>query len=471
MEREFYLWSAGGATVSAAITPDLINRLRQAAVSEDGTEVGGILLGRHQSEDHIIIEDFEILPSEHRRGPTFTLSQADRKKLVRRLDDSHRGLLIVGCFRTHMRQGLYMDQYDQDVMSAHFAAPTDVMLLIRPRDWQAGLFVWEEGDIHRQKSYREFPFDVARLAITPLLLPEEPRSAKARWITANAAVLRIAALRPYLPTLAKVGAVAGTFALVGVLAFYAHAHSNSSRPPANAFAKIEPPLAQAPAATAVNPPFDPDLNLSGDPDEMHVKISQPQTKPSPFASSQHPASEDSQRTSPPPVKTFVPPPPAQLPTPPNVETATNIPPSVLDVVKLKPTPTQVISIVSLEPAEPGVISRSINHVPVLNLLQRHRYKAGDKFLPASPIRQVKPRLPADLQREAEYKNPVDVKVWIDDNGLVTKALVLSDSSGPEIADFAAHTALKWTFTPARLSDRPVSSEMVMHFRFEPRQDY
>ncbi|HEY3840878.1 MAG TPA: hypothetical protein VGL72_30100 [Bryobacteraceae bacterium] len=450
-----------------------MNRLRRAAITEDGTEVGGILLGRKVSDDQITIEDFESLASEHRRGLTFTLSQADRKKLIKCLEDSHHGLQIVGCFRTHMRQGLYMDQYDQEIMSGHFASPSDVMLLIRPRDWHAGIFVWEDGDIHRQKSYREFTFDAARLPITPLVLPDadpKPRR-RVRAATSESGRLPFAFSKASLPTLAKVGLVAATFGLVGVLAFYAHEHRISSPPnPADAASsKLQVPAdIQPPSPATVNPPFDPDLGTTADSDEMHVKLSEPDTRPSPFTSK--PANPEPAASTKAPLKTFVPPPPMTMPPAPPVETAANIPPSVLDVVRLKPAPPQIVSIVSLEPAEPNVVSRSINHVPVLNLLQRRKYKAGDKFSPASPVRRVNPRLPADLQN-VDYKNPIDVKVWIDDNGLVTKALVLNDRNETEVADFAAHTALKWTFTPAKLSDHPVSSEMVMHFRFEPRQAY
>ena len=128
----------------------------------------------------------------------------------------------------------------------------------------------------------------------------------------------------------------------------------------------------------------------------------------------------------------------------------------------------MVSVVSLEPSEPGVISRSINHIPVLNLLQRNKYKAGDKFSPARPVRQVRPRLPADLQGDEANTQPVDVKVWIDTSGQVTKAELLSDRTTPEVADITSNAALKWTFEPARLSDHPVSSELVMHFRFAPR---
>src|SRR5258708_2274373 len=107
MQRQQYLWTAGASTVSVAFAPDVITRLRQAAIITDAAEIGGILLGHRQSDDHIEVVDFELLPSEHRRGSTFTLSPTDRKKLVQRLRASHRGLQNVGSFRTHLRQGLY----------------------------------------------------------------------------------------------------------------------------------------------------------------------------------------------------------------------------------------------------------------------------------------------------------------------------------------------------------------------------
>ena len=138
---------------------------------------------------------------------------------------------------------------------------------------------------------------------------------------------------------------------------------------------------------------------------------------------------------------------------------------------MKPERPPVVPVVSLEPAQPGMISRSINRIPVLNLLQRQKYRAGDKFSPAKPIRQVKPRMPDEISTDTGYPPPVDVKVWIDKTGQVTKAELLSDHTETEIADIAAHAALKWTFEPARLADNPVNSEMVMHFRFTPKQRY
>jgi hypothetical protein len=102
------------------------------------------------------------------------------------------------------------------------------------------------------------------------------------------------------------------------------------------------------------------------------------------------------------------------------------------------------------------------------LLQRNKFRAGDKFSPAKPVRQVKPRIPAAVQADAGALSPIDVKVWIDKTGQVTKAELLSDHAESQVADIASNAALKWTFEPARLSDHPISSEMVLHFHFTPK---
>ena len=82
-----------------------------------------------------------------------------------------------------------------------------------------------------------------------------------------------------------------------------------------------------------------------------------------------------------------------------------------------------------------------------------------QFAPARPLREVRPRL-LDSTRHPN----VDVKVWIDDTGQVTGAELLSDDVEPEVADVASNMPLtSGALQPARLSGRPVSSEMVMHF--------
>jgi TonB family protein len=68
--------------------------------------------------------------------------------------------------------------------------------------------------------------------------------------------------------------------------------------------------------------------------------------------------------------------------------------------------------------------------------------------------------PADASAAAR---PVDVKVFIDASGNVSRAQVLT--KGGDLADVALTAARQWQFTPARKHDKPVASEIVLHFHF------
>ena len=54
------------------------------AAPHRGAETGGILLGRRE-EDRIVVEDFEPVPSDHRFGPSYRLSDNDRELLQRNI--------------------------------------------------------------------------------------------------------------------------------------------------------------------------------------------------------------------------------------------------------------------------------------------------------------------------------------------------------------------------------------------------
>ena len=58
---------------------------------------------------------------------------------------------------------------------------------------------------------------------------------------------------------------------------------------------------------------------------------------------------------------------------------------------------------------------------------------------------------------------MDVKVYIDESGNVSRAQLLTKKN--ELAGASLGAARQWQFTPARRHDKPVASEMVLHFRF------
>jgi len=100
-----------------------------------GAETGGILLGR-RDDDQIVIEDFEPVPSEHRFGPSYHLSEADRALLRETLEwfrgGAQPGLSVLGFYRSHTPQEFDLCQEDEDLMRAYFVAGEDLVLLVRP---------------------------------------------------------------------------------------------------------------------------------------------------------------------------------------------------------------------------------------------------------------------------------------------------------------------------------------------------
>ncbi|MBI1786888.1 MAG: hypothetical protein HYR60_04950 [Acidobacteria bacterium] len=134
------------------------------ALPRRGAEVGGILLGQVQpgSPATVTVEDFEPVPCEYLMGPSYNLSDKDRRAMEAALAGwQNRHLSVVGFFRSHTRKDLYLDDADIGLLARYFSSPTQVFLLIKPfatRTSQAGFFFWEDGEIHRDSSYLEFPF-------------------------------------------------------------------------------------------------------------------------------------------------------------------------------------------------------------------------------------------------------------------------------------------------------------------------
>ncbi len=75
-----------------------------AAVPRRGAETGGILLGTRDG-DRLVIEDFEPVPCEHRFGPSYRLSDADREGMAESVAwfraCAQPGLSVLGYYRSH----------------------------------------------------------------------------------------------------------------------------------------------------------------------------------------------------------------------------------------------------------------------------------------------------------------------------------------------------------------------------------
>ncbi len=165
-----------------------------AAAPHRGAETGGILLGRRE-EDRIVVEDFEPVPSEHRFGPSYRLSDTDRELLQETLDwfrgGAQPGLSVLGFYRSHTLAEFELCQEDEDLMRAHFAATEDLVLLVKPNFMGSS-----ESDfcIRRYARVAAAPPASPPPLMTwpaprPRLQPEPDRPARKRWRWYAAATL------------------------------------------------------------------------------------------------------------------------------------------------------------------------------------------------------------------------------------------------------------------------------------------
>lgn len=168
-----YVWEVPGKRLTIHVDFTVIDRLVQevmrgfGAIPRRGAEVGGVLLGSAEVGDRIIvrIEDFEVVHCEHRRGPSYLLSDSDvarfAETIARHRFTPQKSVYAVGCYRSHTRDGLCLTPEDLSQFDAYFPDVSDVFLLIKPyatKVSQAGFFFREEDGIRVDSSYLEFPF-------------------------------------------------------------------------------------------------------------------------------------------------------------------------------------------------------------------------------------------------------------------------------------------------------------------------
>lgn len=460
----FYVWKPAGKSISVHFDFAVIDALRSAILnaphSEEGRrdEIGGLLLGRVEPVQNVIVDGFELLSSEHKRGASFILSARDGEKLGTRLQwwsEHHNEREPIGFFRSHTRPGLYLDRNDQEVISRFFARPSDVALLVRPEADSScigGAFFWEDVAVHGTESYLEFPFDTRRLA------PES-------YVPAVSGSAKPALVVPFSPPrnarwrVASVGAALLLLPLLGVYAFRA----NVARAPAVHAERRDPAHARHRVMKPPERSADTDENIEGLPViEERVNVA-----PTPRSRDRRPANVPAANprsvtvTAPKTTPSIPPPPPLEGKPAVHVALAPTVSANTKMAVARPPSATVV-----LEPVDESIFRRAANRVPVISLLQRHRYKAGDHFFPAKPVRDPAPSIPRELRSKVSGVVPVDLKITVDKKGSVEETELLSKKVDPDLADLAVRTASGWDFSPARINSRPVKSEMLVHMQFQ-----
>ena len=91
------------------------------------------------------------------------------------------------------------------------------------------------------------------------------------------------------------------------------------------------------------------------------------------------------------------------------------------------------------------------------------------IVPAIPIHQAQPNVPANLRAMISSEIEVEVKVLINDAGRVLKAEPVPQRAPVSafLIGAARNAALLWRFEPAKRGGQPVQSEMILKFRLRP----
>jgi len=78
-----------------------------------------------------------------------------------------------------------------------------------------------------------------------------------------------------------------------------------------------------------------------------------------------------------------------------------------------------------------------------------------------------PSVPPAFRGPSYQSETVKLTISLDENGKITKIISQASLRFPLLVPSAEAAARKWTFKPAMMGDRPVASEIVLNFKFDP----
>jgi hypothetical protein len=115
-----------------------------------------------------------------------------------------------------------------------------------------------------------------------------------------------------------------------------------------------------------------------------------------------------------------------------------------------------------EPAKPARLLRALGKVPGLRRL-RQAPETEEGFVPAKPARTITMVLPPESRSILPDGN-MELKATVNESGGVTRVELLAPKD-EELIRLSAYAASDWTFVPARVNDKPVPSDVILHFNF------
>ena len=168
------VWEVPGKPVSVRLSLDVVSRLGMAvqegfkALPRRGLEIGGLLVGTARDAGSLTvvdIDDFEPVESEHATGPSYVLSDADRRLLKERLtarQATTRLPPVVGLYRSHSRKDFAITPEDASLFSTYCPKASDVFLLIKSNEAgppTGGFIIREGGKVLSDSPYVQFALD------------------------------------------------------------------------------------------------------------------------------------------------------------------------------------------------------------------------------------------------------------------------------------------------------------------------
>ena len=179
---DHYVWEHPGRALTICLNPEAMDSLQRAIFANidhfgRGYETGGILLGtteeQHGHKTVVVTRYHPLVPPKPRTSPApqdvKTFADALQRFKSTAGDET---LSIVGFFRSHNRNGLYLSDDDLKLIQLHFQDRDAILMLIKTlpmRACTAGFFFRDEGG----RIQTEFP--AIEIPLSPVGLPARGR--------------------------------------------------------------------------------------------------------------------------------------------------------------------------------------------------------------------------------------------------------------------------------------------------------
>ncbi len=490
---DYWSWEASGAPANIRVNLDVVDALSADviqgfnALPRRGVEVGGMLVGRRDA-DTVYIERFESVPCEYRFGPSYILSDQDKREFeARRAAIERDGQdSILGFYRSHTRRDLQLEPSDLEVIQRWFDDPASLFLVVKPLDIShlvAEFFFFHDGKLRMESAGREFPFKGRGFAAIPTPKPP-PFAAPARSAATPAGEVPAKQIPPPRPEpprrppptpaftrpaprgfFAKYWeAIAALFLVLCAAGLFWWQHSGSD----DSDTADQPAPATTPAPASLGLDVKPDAGvwhvtwnpglpliegaghgvLTIEDGSLHNRVpldrNQLRSGGVPY---RHMGDDVSFRL--------------QIFGPGNKSSSESY--RVLLAArpkKFEPPPTKL--------PEKAAASASVPAKPAPAPLVGQPKATHRLLIPAEAVRRVQPEITEGIRSRISQEMTIIVKIDIDEKGRVTHAAPVTRGDGltSYLSSRAGEAALKWQFEPAHEDGRAVASSQVIRFVFE-----